>query len=118
MYRLTEKRLASAEPILEKYRAQLFASRSFDAQAFERELRDLWQTGHQEMKSVAQQLAKSERYREVGVYYMEHSNAGTGVASEFKGPLASVYGLKAFDVPERVEMQAKFWASVFGRAEH
>jgi hypothetical protein len=118
MLRLTDKRLASATPILEKYRAELFANRSFNAQVFERELRELWQTGCQEMKSAALQLAKRERYREASVYYMEHSNPGTGVAAEFKLPLAEVYGLKTFDIPERAEMQEKFWASVFEGAEH
>ena len=61
-------------------------------------------------------MAKNERYREVAVYYMEQSNAGTGVASEFKSPLASVYGLKTFDAPERAEMQEKFWANVLETA--
>ncbi|MCK4660338.1 MAG: hypothetical protein KAV82_12515 [Phycisphaerae bacterium] len=116
MYSLTEKRLASAEAILENYRAQLFAQRPFDAQSFERELRDLWQTGYQEMNSVALQLLKNERYREVAVYYMEHSNPGTGVAAEFKLPLASVYGVKTFDAPEREEMQKRYWANVFESA--
>ncbi len=113
MYRLTEKRLASAETIFENYRAKLFANRCFNAQIFERELRDLWKTGYQEMKSIALQLLKNERYREVAVYYMEHSNPGTGVASEFKLPLASLYGMKLFGAPEREEMRESFWASVF-----
>ncbi len=113
MYRLTEKRLASAEAILGKYRAELFANRCFNAQIFERELRDLWQTGYQEMKSIALQLLKNERYREVAVYYMEHSNPGTGVAAEFKRALASLYGMESFHAVERDEMRKKFWASVF-----
>jgi hypothetical protein len=113
MYRLTQKRLASAEAILEKYRAQLFANKSFDARSFELELRHLWQTGYREMKWVAVQLLKNERYREVAVYYMEHSNPATAVATEFKRPLASIYGVKAFDAPEREQMQKKFWANVF-----
>ena len=117
MFRITERRLANAEAILEKYRGELFAKRSFDAQSFERELRDLWQTGYQEMKSVALQLLKNERYREIAVYYMEHSNPGTGVAAEFKVPLASVYGVKSFDGPEREQMQTRFWASVFHSAK-
>jgi hypothetical protein len=114
MYRLTEKRLAAAAGVLEKYRAQLFAKRAFDADRFERELRDLWKTGYREMKAVAIQLLKNQRFREVAVYYMEHSNVG----AEFKVPLASVYGVKGFDVPERDEAQKRFWANVFESARH
>ena len=113
MFRLTDKRFASAETILQKYRARLFASRCFNAQQFERELCDLWQTGFREMESIARQLLKNERYREVAVYYMEHSNPGTGVASEFKPYLASVYGMRLFDAAEREEMRERFWAGVF-----
>lgn len=114
MYRLTEKRLARAEGILEKYRAELFAKRSFSAQSFERELCELWQVGYQQMKSIARDMLTKERYREVAAYYMEHSNPGTGVAAEFKLPLASLYGVRPYDAPEREEMRKKFWADVLG----
>lgn len=113
MYRLTEKRLARAEGILEKYRAELFAKRSFDALIFERELRELWKVGYQEMKSIAGDMLKNERYHEVAAYYMEHSNPGAGVAAEFKLPLASLYGVRSFDAPEREEMRKRFWTNVF-----
>lgn len=108
-----EKRRESAQPILENYRAKLFANRSFDAQAFERELRDLWKTGYQEMKSISLDMLKNERYREVAAYYMEHSNAGTGVAAEFKLALASLYGVKSFHAAECDDMRERFWTRVF-----
>ena len=114
MYRLTEKRLARAEGILEKYRAELFAKRSFSAESFERELRELWKVGYQQMKSIARDMLNKERYREVAAYYMEHSNPGTGVAAEFRLPLASLYGIRSYHAPEREQMRTKFWARVLG----
>ena len=112
MYRLTKKRLAGAKAILERYRARLFANRSFDAKDFEQELRGVWKVGYQEMKSIACDLLKQKRYREVAAFYMEHS-IGACAPSEFKQPLASLYGLKAFDAPEREDVRKRFWAAVF-----
>ena len=116
MYSLTEKRLARAKEILEKYRAELYTKRSFSVPSFERELRELWKVGYQEMKSIARDMLNKERYREVAAYYMEHSNSGTGVAAEFKLPLASLYGVRSFETPERERMQERFWTSVFDSA--
>lgn len=117
MHRLTERRLASAQAILERYRADLFDRHSFNAQSFERELRELWKLGYHEMKSIARDMLKNKRYREVAAYYMEYSNPGTGVAAEFKLPLASLYGIKSYDAPEREEMRKKFWAGVYASIE-
>jgi hypothetical protein len=116
MYRLTERRLASAQPILEKHRAELFQRHSFDAQSLERELRDTWRLGYRELKGIMRDMLKHERYREVAAYYMEHSSA-RGVVSEFQQPLASLYGIKSYHAPERKEMRSKFWARVFGGTE-
>jgi hypothetical protein len=112
MYRLTDKRLQKAQPILDKYRADLFTARSFAVRGLERELRDTWSLGYQELKDIIRELLKNDRYREVAAYYMERSNP-VGVVSEFQQPLAYLYGLKWFHAPEREGKRAAFWERVF-----
>jgi hypothetical protein len=110
MYKLTERRRAKAEPILEKYRTQLQEKGVIDAQQFEKELRDCWNTGYQEMKDIAKQLLKISQYRFLAAYYMEHSNGmRTLVASEFKEALAHLYGVKHYDSPDRESKRRAFW---------
>ncbi len=113
MYRLTEIRLASAQAILEQHRAELFERHCFDTHSFERELRDTWSLGYRELKDIMCDMLKHERYREVAAFYMEHSNAPV-VVSEFKQPLASLYGVRSYHAAECEEMRRKFWAGVFG----
>lgn len=117
MYRLTEKRLSDALPILEKCRAELLSSQRFNAQRFEMELRELWDTGYRELKSIAIQLLRHKRYREIAVFYMENSNLGSGVVTEFQIPLSEVYGIKHFDAPEREAARAAFWAAALDGAK-
>ena len=111
-YRLTEKRLAGANATLEKCRVKLFVDKSFDAHDLEQELRAVWKIGYQEMKSIAGDLLKQKRYREVAAFYMENIG-GACVPSEFKQPLASLYGMKVLDAPELKDMRDRFWAGVF-----
>jgi hypothetical protein len=121
MYKMTDRRLATAKPILEKYRAQLFTSHSFDTHAFERELRDAWSTGYREIKDVVTEIAKkrrrtvekdTDRYREVAAYYMQNNN-GACVASEFQRPLAELYGITHYDANDREQKRAEYWENVF-----
>ena len=109
MYRLTERRLAKALDILEKYRAQLRKCMRFEAGCFERELCECWGVGYREMKGLAEDMLKNERYRHVAVYYMEHSNT-PGVSDNFKDPLSRVYGIKWYNDPDMPEKRDMFWA--------
>ena len=115
MYRLTNRRLEAARPILDEYQTRLFSHQSFDAQALEYELREVWGIGYQELKDVAADMVKQDRYREVALFYMERSNPGTGVAAEFKPVLAKAYGVRSYDQPDRDAKREAFWADVFGR---
>jgi hypothetical protein len=122
MYKVTERRLTAARPILEKYRAQLFARHSFDTHAFEHELRDVWKTGYQEIKDVVIEITRkrrrsiivreTDRYREVAAYYMENDNGGRTV-SEFQHPLAELYGISHFHADDRGKKRDEYWKKVF-----
>jgi hypothetical protein len=110
MYKLTEKRLSIAEPILTKYGSVLTSKRSFDAGSFEQELRKALDLGYSEFKDImCDVFDKHPRYRRVTAYYMQHSNA-PGPVSEYKPLLAKLYGLEGYDAPERKEKQQKYWA--------
>ena len=115
MYRLTERRLARAKATLERFRAELFERHSFDAQSFEQELRDTWTLGYRELKDIMCEMLKLDRYREVAAYYMEHN--GPAVVSEFKKPLAALYGITRYSAPEREETRRKFWAGVLASTD-
>lgn len=109
MYKLTERRLEAAELILERYRAELIECGLFHAGSLERELRDVWSIGYQEIKDIMIDIVKRhERYHYIAIYYMEHSNS-PGVVSEFKRTLADEYGIASYDHGERKAAQKEFW---------
>jgi len=114
MYKVTERRLKKAEPILERFRMQLQKSGKVDAHRLELDLRECWNVGYQEMKWLAMGLAKLPRFRFLAVYYMENSNTGgrACVASEFKGVLARIYGVKAYHSEERDSKRDEFWKTM------
>ena len=109
MYRLTDRRLAKAEHLLEKYRSELSEHGRFNVTVMDRELKELWDIGYQELKGVIIDMYKNrERYQYVAVYYMEHSN-DTGVAGEFRPSLADAYGLKHYRNDAIDASRTLFW---------
>ena len=108
MYRLTERRLAKAEPILQEYRAKLHTEGAINAHGFEMELRQCWGIGYQELKSIIEDLSKIDDYVFLAAYYMEHSSA-PGVVMEFKRSLARLYGIDHFDASDRKAKREAFW---------
>jgi hypothetical protein len=113
MFGLTDKRLEEAKPILEKYRDELFRSRSFNSRSLEDELRKLWKIGYQALKEpMCELVEKKDRYREVAAYYMEQPT-GPGVVEEFKQTLADLYGIRVYNDPTREQMREKYWARTF-----
>ena len=109
MYRLTTNRLAKAKPILEKYRRKLYEDFSFDARMLEKELKECWDLGYQEIKQIAEEMLNMPRYKYVAIYYMEHGGA-PGVVSEFQGLLAAVYGIRDYHAPDRDQISKELWA--------
>ena len=106
MYKLTDRRLKKALPTLEKYRSQLYSNFWFDVWALEKELRDCWDIGYQELKGIAIDMLKNERYRHVSIYYMEHCKS-IGIISEFQRSLTDVLGASRFS---EIEQASKiFW---------
>ena len=109
MYRLTERRLAKVEQLLEQYRSELAEHGNFNVTAMDQELKNLWNIGYQELKDVIIDMHKShERYQHVAVYYMEHSN-DIGVVGEFKSPLADAYGLKHYHDDALDASRTQYW---------
>jgi len=110
MYRVTPRRLAKAQPILDRHRAQLHRTGVTDAHALEMALRDCWNVGYQEMKDLATDLLKQEHYRFLAAYYMENSNGSRqAVASEFKGDLAKLYGVRWYHAEDCEAKREDFW---------
>ncbi len=113
MYRVTPRRLKKALPILERHRGELHKSGQMDALVFEMELRECWDVGYQEMKSLAEDLSKNERYRFVAAFYMENSNGSRDmVASELKDVLEKLYGFDWHVSRDYEASRDKFWASL------
>ena len=113
MYRLTKRRKEKAREILDRYTQQLYNQRSIDG-PLERELRELWKVGYQELKWIMiDMLEKHPEYAHLAAHYMEYSN-GPGVVMEFQGSLAEVYGLSSwyYDA-EKEKKRAAFWERAF-----
>lgn len=113
MYKLTKKRLQAAKPILDQFEEQLRIHRFVVVGQLESELRRLWGIGYQELKDVFIDMLKQDIYAELAVYYMENSNGGSGVVSEFQRPLAKVYGVPHYHHAEREQKKEEYWAQAF-----
>ncbi len=111
-YRLTERRLDAARDILDKYAEQLRRSKRIDSMGLEHELRETWDLGYRELKDIMSDLLKTDEYKYIAAYYMQHQNP-MGPVSEFKADLAALYGLNWYDSPERQKKQAAFWKRYF-----
>ena len=109
MYKLTERRLNKARSILDEHKSILDTHGTIDVGAFEMSLRECWNLGYQELKDIIIALSKLDDYVYLAAYFMEHSNA-PGVVSEFKRPLAKLYGITHYSSPNRESAQRDFWA--------
>jgi hypothetical protein len=116
MASLTPARLEKAKDVLESYRFQLFKTKKFDPMAFELELRELWGTGYHEMKSIAPDLLRKPRFREVAAYYMQNINSH-GITAEYQGDLAKLYGTNHLPGEEFNKKRDEYWAQVFSGRE-
>ena len=111
MYRVTSRRLAMAQPILDTFTTEIHSKGRIDATRFEMALRECWDVGYQEMKDLAEDLLKMQEYRFLAAYYMENSNGSRDrVAMEFKEVLAKLYGIKWYDSPDREVKRKAFWS--------
>lgn len=108
MYRLTQRRLQKAQSILDE--AFIFLVKT-KGQAFpydfERNLRNCWNIGYQELKDIMKDVLKEEKYKYLAVLYMEAG--GECVVCEFQAPLAKVHGLKYFTRDGLLANRHKFW---------
>jgi hypothetical protein len=111
MYRLTERRFAKAKPILDKYRKQVHDAGRGAASGLERELRECWDIGYQELKDIIIDLSKRPHYRYLAASYME--SGYPSVVSEFHRVLADMYGIKSFHhSAERESKREEFWSAL------
>jgi hypothetical protein len=113
MYKLTDRRLAAARDILDKYAGQLETRRPIESGLLEKELREVWDIGYQEQKNIIIDLLKNDRYRLIDAYYMQHQNA-PGPVSEFQPHLAGLYGTRMYDPFDKEGKQKQFWDAAFG----
>ncbi|MEX2217305.1 MAG: hypothetical protein WD749_00980 [Phycisphaerales bacterium] len=110
MYTLTDRRLQLIKHVLDRYRVELSAHGRFHAGSLERDLRAALDTGYHEIKDLVCQLILRREYREVAAYYMQHIG-GDMVVAEFQAPLASFYGVSAYNSPEFKQRSATYWVS-------
>lgn len=112
MATLTDKRLAAAKDILEKYRKWLHESGEMDARQFEAELRKCWDTGYLTIRTIVKDMVKNHpRYKYVAAYYMENGDPN-GTGAHFRPALAKLYGTKQVAGEEREKKRAAFWKKI------
>jgi hypothetical protein len=110
MYKLTERRLAKAKPILETYRKQLHTSGFMAASNLESELRKCWNVGYQALKGIMIDLSKLPRYRYVAARYME--SGCPGVVTEFQRTLSELYGMDSLLSRDKKAKKEAFWGKL------
>jgi len=111
MIKLTERRIQQAREILDRYRDELWERRSFNLKELERELLQVWELGYRELKHLIVDLATWNDYELIAVKFME---AGApGVDSEFRTPLAKIYGIAGYNSPQRKQKQADYWKRAY-----
>ena len=81
MYKLTQIRFDKAKEILDRYNADFLKRRDLRDGELERELRDIWDMGYQELKDIMIQLSERPEYRLMALRYME--SGCPGVVCEF-----------------------------------
>lgn len=82
-----------------------------DCQRMERELRECWGIGYQELKDVILDMSKRTEYERIAAYYMQHQNA-LGPVSEFKFRLGQLYGVRHYSSKGAKEGCEAYWAGV------
>ncbi len=107
---LTPSRLNRAKPNLDRYRDLLLKTGKLNFPAFEKELKEAWKVGYQELKSMIIDLVKRQEYTPLAVRYMEEGEPG--VAAEFKRHLAKIYDVKSYHAKDREEKQKQYWDRV------
>ena len=116
MYRLTERRLAAAQEILDRYADWLQDRHGINSAMLEKELRDVWDIGYQELKDIIIDMLNQDGYRLIAAYYMQHQSA-TGPVSEFQPHLARLYGTRMYDPFDEEGKQSAFWEAALGGTE-
>ena len=113
MYRLTDRRKAKAREVFDRYTRELHDTGAIENFRLEFELRQLWDIGYQSLKGIMIDiLTNHSEYAHLAAYYMER-NGSAGVVSEFKQPLAKLYGLSWYHDEEREAKRAAYWENAF-----
>ena len=113
MCRLTDRRKAKAREVFDRYTRELHDMGEIKNFRLEFELRQLWDIGYQSLKGIMIDiLTNHSEYEHIAAYYMERSGSA-GVISEFKTPLAKLYGLSWYHDEEREARRAAYWENAF-----
>ena len=108
MYRLTDIRFQKAEHILDKYRKLLHENFQYDTGLLENELRECWDVGYQELKSILKDLIKKQpKFLHLALYYMQF--LGHSPVAEFKSTLVTHYGADRYGTDDFKAKQKAFW---------
>jgi len=107
-YRLTEKRLREARPILDAAFEFLVEMRGAYLPAqFERDMTRCWGVGHKELKQIMDDLLRHDQYKYVAVRYMECNFCR--LTRECQAFLKKFHGIKTYDEKTYPEIRKPFW---------
>lgn len=107
--------MEKAKHIFEKYRTELHQHHQANCAQMEKELKDCFNLGYQEIKDIIIDLFAQERYKCLAAYFMENIDTSVGVVSEYHESLAKLYGIDWYYADDRVEKQNAFWNAFFSR---
>ena len=108
MYRLTDIRFRKAEHILDKYQELLHENFEYSTGLLEKELRECWNVGYQEIKSILKDLIKKyPKYQYLALYYMQFQ--GHSPVMEFQSILVAHYGADRFGTDDFKAKKEEFW---------
>jgi hypothetical protein len=127
----TAERVQQAAPILDRYNEQLHREGAFNTYSLEFDLREAWGLGYQALKQVMTEIMQDfVEYEHLAAYFAEFSNRAMMpkselpfyerdprkmcVISEFKQPLAELYGASNWDHDETLAQKRKhYWQQLF-----
>ena len=116
MYRLTDIRFQKAKHILDKYQELLHENLEYSTGLLEKELRECWNVGYQEIKSILKDLIKKHpKYLHLALYYMQFQ--GHSPVVEFQSTLAAHYGADDYGTDDFKAKKKEFWEN-FKRIVH
>lgn len=115
MTKLTKRRMDKAVRIFEEFRTKLHKYHRINCAQMEKELKECLSLNYQAIKGIITDLSARERYKYLACYFMENMGMSAAVVSEYRQPLAKLYGIDSYYADDRQEKRNAFWETLFSR---